>query len=325
MLPPLVDLHLHLDGALRPSTIVELASSLGLDGEEIVAGLAAIGAGRLDAYLAHFDAVLPLLQNAPALARVAEEAVLDAADQGLGHVEVRICPWQHQKDGLTLERATRAILEGLQAGSRKTGLPAPMIVCLLHGMNEQEANDLADLAVRLRPEGVAGLDLAGNESGGYRIEVFRRAFAVAAEGGLRRTVHAGEAGPGVHVRRAILELGAERIGHGTSILEDEEAVALARDRGVTLECCLSSNLHTGAIARLEDHPLRAMMAAGLKVTLNTDNPTLSRTTLAREWALARQYLGLTEEEEGRLRQWAWDARFEPTPRLHRTGPLEEAR
>lgn len=321
---PQVDLHLHLDGALRPATIVALAEPLGLDGAAIVDGLAAIGAGRLDAYLAHFDAVLPLLQTPEALARVAEEAVLDAAEQGLGHVEIRICPWQHLKGNLTLERATRAILEGLDAGSRKSGIPAPMIVCLLHGMSEQEAEDLATLAVRLRPEGVAGLDLAGNEGGGFRIESFRRAFAIAAEGGLRRTVHAGEAGPGLHVRRAILELGAERIGHGTAILEDEEAIALARDRGVLLECCLSSNLHTGAIARLEDHPLRAMMERGLKVSLNTDNPTLSRTTLAREWELARTHLGLTEDEETRIRQWAWDARFQAAPRLHRTGPLKEA-
>ncbi|MBM3260689.1 MAG: adenosine deaminase [Candidatus Sericytochromatia bacterium] len=321
---PQVELHLHLDGALRPATIVELAGPLGLDGEAIVEGLAAIGAGRLDAYLAHFDAVLPLLQTAGALSRVAEEAVIDAADQGLGHVEVRICPWQHQKGGLTLERATRAILDGLDAGSRKAGIPAPMVVCLLHGMSQQEAEDLATLAVRLRPEGVVGLDLAGNEGGGFQIEWFRRAFAIAMEGGLRRTVHAGEAGPGLHVRRAILELGAERIGHGTAILEDEEAVALARDRGVLLECCLSSNLHTGAIARLEDHPLRAMMAAGLKVSLNTDNPTLSRTTLAREWELARTHLGLTPEEEDTIRQWAWNARFPAVPRPHRTGPLNEA-
>ncbi|MEB3236628.1 MAG: adenosine deaminase [Candidatus Sericytochromatia bacterium] len=321
---PQVDLHLHLDGALRPATIVALAEPLGLDGAAILDGLAAIGAGRLDAYLAHFDAVLPLLQTPEALARVAEEAVLDAAEQGLGHVEIRICPWQHLKGNLTLERATRAILEGLDAGSRKSGIPAPMIVCLLHGMSEQEAEDLATLAVRLRPEGVAGLDLAGNEGGGFRIESFRRAFSIAAEGGLRRTVHAGEAGPGLHVRRAILELGAERIGHGTAILEDEEAIALARDRGVLLECCLSSNLHTGAIARLEDHPLRAMMERGLKVSLNTDNPTLSRTTLAREWELARTHLGLTEDEETRIRQWAWDARFQAAPRLHRTGPLKEA-
>jgi adenosine deaminase len=256
-----------------------------------------------------FNYVLPLLQKESALERVAFELVEDAWRDGVTYLEVRFCPILSYQEGLSGEQVVEAVLSGLRRATQKYKVPAGLILCVLQGMGEEIAESLADLAISYRNQGVLGLDVAGKEGGGFHIDPFVRAFARARDQGLRITVHAGEAGPGSNVRQAIERLGAQRVGHGTAILSDPRSIELAIAKGVGIECCLTSNVQTGAILKLEEHPLRQMLAAGLKVTLNTDNPTFSNTTISQEWAPAFDHLGLTESEAQAIRLNGFDLAF----------------
>lgn len=291
---PKVDLHRHLEGSLRLSTLEAIAAAADFRGpagalERIrthVAGDA--GERSPEAFLAVFPLIRHFFVSPEIIARLAYEAAADAARDGVRHLELRFNPVAlSEARGLPLYAAVEAVAGGVELARREHGLAVALIVTL-NRAERSRAEELLRLAVDGR---LAGIDLAGDELG-YDADPFRGIFAEAAAEGLGRTVHAGEWGGAGNVRLAIEGLGAERIGHGIRVVDDEGAAGLARERGTHFEVCLSSNLLTGAVTSLEAHPLLEMRRRGLVLSLNTDDPALSDVTLSGEHALAAGRLGL---------------------------------
>lgn len=275
----LADLHRHLDGSLRRSTLHELAARAGV---AVPAGLGFHAGMGLTEALACFRVTLAVLQDLPAIERVAREMCEDAAADGVTTLEVRFAPQLH---GHPIEAVIEAALAGL-AGR------AGLVLCALYGDDPALVQRLVEAGAA---RGAVGLDLAGGPTPDHRWELasYAPAFRAAAERGLGRTVHAGEGRPPAEIRAAIELLGAQRIGHGTTLLDDPAVTALVIERGVTIEACLSSNLHTGAIARLDAHPLARWLERGVRACINTDNTLFSDCTATSELALARALPGMT--------------------------------
>lgn len=271
-LPALADLHRHLDGSLRPATVAELAARAGAT---VPADLAFAPGMGLDAALSRFAFTLSLLQDPGAVGRVAAEMCEDAAAEGVTTLEIRFAPQLHLQRGVSLEAIIDAALEG--AAGR-----AGLILCGLYGEPPEVLLGLVEAAASRR--GVVGIDLAGGPTPGhaFRLRDYAQPFQRAAEIGLGRTVHAGEGRPPEEIRIAIEALGATRIGHGTTLLDDEATVELVVGRGVMIEACPTSNVHTGVIARATDHPLPRWLEAGVRVCVCADNTLLSATNAREE-------------------------------------------
>lgn len=279
---PLADLHRHLDGSLRPETLRELAQSAGVDVPSDLAFTK--GMGLTDA-LARFAVTLSVLQSPAAVRRVASEMCEDAAREGVTTLEIRFAPQLHR--GARVEAIVDAALEG--ADGR-----AGLLLCGLYGEDPAVLDHLVDVAAT-RP-GVTGIDLAGGPSGGGPgLPDYARPFSRARDLGLGRTVHASEGRPPHEIRTAIEVLHAQRIGHGTTLLDDPEILDLVLSHGVTIEACLTSNMQTGAIAEVAEHPLPRWLAAGVRACICTDNTLLSRTSAPHEHHLASRLPGMTPE------------------------------
>lgn len=279
---PKADLHCHLDGSLRPSTVVALAAERGhalgaLEPAEARVRLRAPAASSLPAYLGVFEITLGLMQTRSALRRVARELAEDAAAEHVDLLEVRFCPFLHEREGLKPAEALDAVLEGLAEGPVSAGV----LLCAIRDRIEEEAMTLVDLAVARRASGVVGVDLAGPEHG-YPASRFRTAFRRAADAGLGVTIHAGEAaGPG-SVWSALDDCRAARIGHGCRSVDDAELVESLRQRRTVLEVCPTSNRQTGAVAAEAPHPALALAEAGVRVSVATDNRLVSDTRVELE-------------------------------------------
>ncbi len=308
---PKVSLHDHLDGGLRPDTIVELAEAAGVDVPETdPARLASWFARQSDAdslekYLETFAVTTAVMQTREGLTRVAREFVEDLAEDGVIYGEVRWAPEQHLSGGLTLEEAVEAVQEGIEEGEDAADDAGHSIRVgqLLTAMRQNSRSaEIARLAVEFRDEGVVGFDLAGPEDG-YPASRHREAIDIVSGAFLPSTIHAGEGAGLESIRSAILDGRALRLGHGVRIAEDLDVVGRegeevrvrfgevarwVRDREIPLELAPSSNLQTGAIAawgsQLEDHPFDLLYQLGFAVTVNTDNRLMSRTSLTRELA-----------------------------------------
>jgi adenosine deaminase len=282
-LAPLADLHRHLDGSLRPSTVRELAARAGV---AVPADLAFTAGMGLPAALSRFAFTLSLLGEPAAVRRVAGEMCEDAAREGVSALEIRFAPQLHR--GGSIAEIVDAALDGI-AGR------AGLILCGLYGEPPSLLEQLVEVA--FARAGVVGIDLAGGPSPQqeFRLADYAAPFRRAERLGLGRTVHAGEGRPPEEIRVAVVELGAQRIGHGTTLLDDERVLALVRERGVTIEACPTSNLHTGAIAALDRHPLARWLEAGVRACVCTDNTLLSSTDAPSEHARARALPGMSDE------------------------------
>jgi adenosine deaminase len=311
---PKVELHVHLDGSLRPQTVLELARAHGVPlpaetPEEVARALAGSGATSLEDYLARYDVTLAVLQTVAALERAAYEFVLDVAAEQVRYVEVRFSPLLH-RPALTLSAAIEAALAGVRRGSAETGTRVGVIVCGIRTRPPAESLELAHAAADYRDAGVVAFDLAGAERG-HAAGDHAAAFEYAAAHGLATTCHAGEGdGPG-SIREALERCGARRIGHGTRLLEDPALEAEVVARRIPLEMCLSSNLHTRAVAALRDHPFRRYLERGAVATLNTDGRLIDGVTLTDEYYLAHATLGLPAELLARAVLHACEAAFLP--------------
>jgi adenosine deaminase len=315
---PKVSLHDHLDGGLRPATIIELAAEIGHElpsTDPVALGQwfrDAADSGSLPRYLETFDHTIAVMQTAPALRRIAREFVEDLADDGVVYGEVRWAPEQHLTDGLTLDEAVEAVQAGLEDGmaaveeSGRVIAVGQLITAMRHADNSQA---VAELAVRHRDRGAVGFDIAGAEDG-FPPSRFAEAFTYLAQNNFPATVHAGEAAGLASIQSALVDGRALRLGHGVRIAEDitvestdevdedgvpildvtlGELAAWVRDRGIPLELCPSSNLQTGAIAAwgedILDHPFDMLYELGFNVTVNTDNRLMSGVTLTDEFEL----------------------------------------
>jgi adenosine deaminase len=273
----LSDLHRHLDGSLRSSTIAEWAGGM----PEDLRFHAGMGLGSA---LEKFAFTLSLLQSGDRVRRVASEICEDAANEGVTTLEIRFAPQLHLKGGARLEAIIDAAIEG---ANHRAGI----ILCGLYGDSPSLVDELV-VAAKSRV-GVVGIDLAGAPNQAGRVEDYVGPYRRARDAGIGRTVHAGEGRPADEIRRAIELLGAQRIGHGTSLLEDPALVDLILERRVTIEACPTSNVHTGAIPDPSAHPLPRWLAAGVSACINTDNTLLSNVDSPTEHARAAALPGMT--------------------------------
>jgi adenosine deaminase len=308
---PKVLLHDHLDGGLRPQTVVELAEEGGYDGlptaqpDELARWFVTEAPRRnLVRYLEGFTHTVAVMQDEASLARVARECVEDLADDGVVYAEVRFAPELHTDRGLRLEAITEAVLAGFGAGMAQAQAQGRAIVvrALLTAMRTAARSlEIAELAVRYRDAGVAGFDVAGPEAG-YPPTLHLEAFHLVQRENFHATVHAGEAFGLPSIWEALQWCGAERLGHGVRIVDDitvgpDGAVSLGRlssyvrDLRVPLELCPTSNVHTGAVPSLAEHPLGLLRRLGFRATINTDNRLMSGVTLSSEMARCAEVFG----------------------------------
>jgi adenosine deaminase len=310
---PKAELHLHLDGSVRPKTVLELATQGGVPlPTEDVAKLrdfleATDGTASLVEYIAYFELPIAVLQTVPALERATYELCEDLHKDNVRYAEIRYGPWLHVQHGLSLTDVLRAVLSGWSAGKKAFGLEGGVIVTALRDMPPAQNVSLAQIAGRYLAEGVVGFDLAGDEAGHPPI-LHEDAFRVARSLGLNITIHAGEAAGPESVRQAI-SMGAVRLGHGVRAQEDAEVIAMIKENGVQLDMAPTSNAHTKAVRRLEDHPLRRFYQQGIKVTISTDSRTVSDVTLTQEYQTVSRVLGCPREEISAMNLQALDGGF----------------
>lgn len=300
----LSDLHRHLDGSLRPTTVRELSAAAGLTVPVDLLFQPGMGLG---AALSRFLFLLKLLRTPAAVQRVASEICEDAAADGVTNLEIRFGPQLHLDAQSRAAGITQAaILDAALAGINGR---AGVILCGIYGEEPEVLESLLDLAAS-RPA-VVGIDLAGGPSTEHRMRMsdYQGAFRRAATLGLGRTVHAGEGRPPAEIRQAIEELGAQRIGHGTTLLADARVAGLCREAGVVIEACITSNVHTGVIAEPAQHPLPQWLRSGIRATVCTDNTLLSAVTAQSEYALALALPGMDEAAAADLLRYGQAARF----------------
>ncbi len=306
----LIDLHLHADGALSADTVIQLAEMQGVtlpttDREALLHLLTVPGDCKdLNEYLKRFALPCSLMLTRETISETFFRIKEEQRERGLAYVELRFAPQLHTAQGLSQEEVVCAALEGC----RRSSLHSNLILCCMRGDDNQTENtETVRLADVYRNAGVVAVDLAGAEAL-FPTDRFQALFAYARSLGLRYTIHAGEAAGPESVSRA-LDFGASRIGHGVHSITDPELTARLRENKIPLELCITSNLQTKAEPSLDAYPLRALMEHGVTVTLNTDNPTVSGTTLARELELARTAFDLSDEELRRLLLNAADSSF----------------
>jgi adenosine deaminase len=297
---PKAELHCHLDGSVRPSTLVDLAREHRVQlpkqtPEELAEFMRVDDAQSLDDYLRRFDVTISVMQTEEALERIAYELAEDAVEDGVRYIEIRNAPLLNVVQGLTLVQAVEAPLRGLRKAENDFGIIARFIVCGLRQFPPESSLEMAQLAVEFKNEGVVAFDLAGGEKGNPASR-HAEAFRYAREHDLAVTVHAGEGDGAESVREAIHACGANRIGHGTRLIEDADLTQYVNDRRIALEVCLTSNVQTRVAESYAAHPFREYFDRGLNVTLNTDNRLMSATTLTDEYVYAAEHLGFTLEE-----------------------------
>ncbi len=297
---PKTDLHVHLDGSLRPETLLDLARQQGKDlprneAEALRNYMLVSDARDLVDYLARFDITLSVMQNADALERIAYELAEDAAAENLQYMEVRYSPVLHIRDGLSLGAAVEAPLAGLRRAEADFGIRTGVIICGLRNMSPQTSTDLADLTVDYKGRGVVAFDLAGAEEN-FPAKKHKEAFYRVINANIAATIHAGEAYGPESIHQALHYCNANRIGHGTRLFEDPDLMQYANDFRIPLEICLTSNVQTRAVNSYADHPLRLYYDEGLVVTLNTDNRLMSGVSVTDEYWYAHQHLGFTWDE-----------------------------
>ena len=313
---PKTDLHLHLDGSLRPRTVWELAQEQGVKlparsagdlAKKLVAGPQVRSLGD---YLKTFDITLSVLQVPEALERVSYELAEDCAAENVRHMEVRYSPILHQAQGLKLPAILEPVLAGLKRAEREFRLSTGVIICGMRNISPRRSLELAKLAVAYKDRGVVAFDLAGEEKD-HPAKDHQRAFRFIADHNLASTVHAGEGFGPPSIAQALHDCGAHRIGHGTRLREDTGLLHYVNDHRIPLEVCLTSNVQTRAVKSLKDHPFRQYLDMGLRVTLNTDNRTVSNTNLTKEYALAARAFRLSPYQVKRILIGGFKSAFLP--------------
>lgn len=322
---PSVLLHDHLDGGLRPETVLDLAKKVGYaelpadNLDDLAEWFDQSESGSLEQYLQAFDHTIAVMQTPGSLERVAYEAVMDLSADGVVYAEIRFCPPQHTSGGLSEIDVIECVAAGMTRGASESGLRWGLIVDSLRHLHRAE--DLARTAVAARHLGVVGFDIAGPEAG-FPPREHLAGLNYARVNGLRITIHAGEAGGALgvsYMASAMDECHAERLGHGVEIikdcqLKDGEIVSVGpvaariRDRRIPLEMCPASNMATSQMTESE-HPFGPLYRAGFNVTLSTDNRLMSNTSMSNEYEFALNHAGLNEQDLVRIARASLAAAF----------------
>jgi adenosine deaminase len=323
---PKVLLHEHLDGVLRPRTIIELARAIGYskipteDPDELAAWFhRGANKGNLAEYLQGFAHTIAVMQTEEALERVAYEQAEDLSRDGVVYFETRFAPVFHTRRGLTHQRVVAAVLKGLKRGRQDFGIESGLIICAMRNMNM--SLEMAELAVDFRQRGAVGFDLAGEE-GGYPPKKHIEAFHFLQRENFSITIHAGEGYGKESIWQAIQYCGAHRIGHATRLIDDitiadgkvvklGDLAQYVLDKRIPLEICLLSNVHTGATPSFAEHPFKIFYPQRFRVMLNTDNRLMSNTTLTREFEVAAETFDLSLDDFEKLTINAMKSAFLP--------------
>lgn len=325
---PKVLLHDHLDGGLRPQTVIELAkdqhyTKLPTNDPGELDQWFQRGAqrGSLPLFLEGFEHTCGVMQTEEALERVAYEMMEDMKNDGVVYVETRFAPVFHTNKGLSTSRVVKSVLKGLERGKKDFGVQYGVIICAMRHMEPSISLEVAELAVEFRNHGVVGFDLAGEE-GGYPPKKHVDAFHYIQRENFNITIHAGEAFGKESIWQAIQWCGAHRIGHGTRLIEDMKVKdgevlsmgTLAQyvlDKRIPIEICLTSNVHTGAVRSLEEHPFPIYYKYKFRLTLNTDDRLMSGITLTDEYYVAHTNYNLTLDDLEKLTINAMKSAFIP--------------
>lgn len=299
---PKVELHRHLEGSLRLSTMLDIARQHGVTVPASTLNLSGLVQVQdqdpmtFSNFLDKFKTLRLFYKSPDVIHRVSAEAVEDAAKDNVRYLELRFTPVALSRaEGFPLHDVMDWVITSAQEAAKKYKIKVGLIASVNRHESPELAEQVAWLAVDHMKHGLMGLDLAGNEAE-FPSTPFHGIFKEAKQSGLHVTIHAGEWGPADNVKDAIENLGAERIGHGVRILEDDTVVSLAKERGTVFEVCVTSNFQSGVVESIEAHPLHKMMERGLKVTVNTDDPSISRITLANEYQIACDKLNVTVDD-----------------------------
>jgi adenosine deaminase len=298
---PKAELHLHLDGSLRIDTALDIARTRDIDAPKTWAGMRDVLVAPDQVtdqaeLLAAFDLPIELMQDADALERIADDMVTDKAHDNVRYMEVRWAPLLHTNQGLTGRQVVEAVWKGATAAARRHDAEVRLIATLMRShAPERNLNFMRSLEKHGVPGGLVAIDLAGPEARFPDPDIHREAIELGRSMGLHVTLHAGEWNRAAQVRRS-LSVSPERIAHGPWAIEDPECVAALVDRGVVLDLCPTSNVQANIVPSLAEFPLKRLMDAGVRVTLNTDDLTVSDVTLSREYENAVAVLGLTVPE-----------------------------
>ncbi|HEY0021238.1 MAG TPA: adenosine deaminase [Longimicrobium sp.] len=318
---PKAELHVHLDGSLRPETMLELAAEYGKpmpvsDAEGLRDYMHVKDARNLVEYLDRFAITLSVMQTEYALERIAYELAEDLAGENVRYAEIRYSPILNSEGGLPLTAIVDAPLRGLERARADFGIETAIIICGIRNMDPSTSRDLADLTVAYKDRGVVAFDLAGAEYN-YPAKKHKDAFYTVINKNMAATIHAGEAYGAESIHQALHYCRANRIGHGTRLFEDPDLLRFMNDFRVPIEICLTSNVQTRAVESFEKHPLRMYYDEGLVLSLNTDNRLMSATTVTEEYWRAHQHLGFTWNELVDIAMMGFDSAF-----MHRAQKLE---
>ena len=313
---PKVELHEHLDGSVRPETVISLAGERGIDLPETdpkrLASWFRAGSERksLSLYLESFGVTTSVMQDERSLRLIAREEIEDLADDGVVYAEIRFAPSLHTKGGLSMDEVVRAVLEGLAEGRRECGVEYGLILCAMRHESPVVSLKVAELATAYADRGVVGFDLAGDEAG-HPAKEHIEAFQYIRRKNFNITIHAGEAFGTESIWQAIQICGAHRIGHGTRLLDDMitdngrivrmgSLAHFVLDKRIPLEMCLTSNVGTGAAESYETHPFPLFFRSSFRVFLCTDNRLMSGTSLSKELAIASECYDLDLDDIEKL-------------------------
>ncbi len=298
---PKVELHRHLEGSLRLATMLDIARQHGVTVPVSMLNLSGLvqvqdqDPQTFTNFLDKFKTLRLFYKSPDVIHRVTAEAVEDAARDNIRYLELRFTPVALSRaESFPLNDVMDWVVESAQEAAKKHRIKVGLIASVNRHESPELAEQVAWLAAGQIKNGMVGLDLAGNEAE-FKSTPFQGIFKEAQQSGLHITIHAGEWGPAENVRDAIENLGAERIGHGVRVLEDENVAALARERGVAFEVCVTSNYQSGVVKTLDSHPLLRMLDQGLRATVNTDDPSVSRITLSHEYQTVCDKLNLPFE------------------------------
>lgn len=300
---PKVELHVHLDGSVRIETLAELA---GISLEEAQKkAIASYQCDSLTDYLTHFDLPCSVMQTRENLKRIARELGEDLKKDNVIYAEVRFYPLAHTQFGLSSEEVVKSVLEGLE----EVDIPIQLILCMMRHESIEVNAEVISLAKKFLGNGVAAIDLAGDESK-YPTNSFLPLFTLAKEFNIPFTIHAGESASYESIKSAI-DMGATRIGHGIHAIESEEIMNLLKEKQILLEMCPTSNIQTKAIHNINDYPLWNFYQKGIPVSINTDNRTVSFTNLEKEYQLLGKTFPIALEDFCIMNEMAINASFAP--------------
>ncbi len=301
----MIDLHLHFDGSLPVKTVWEQAKKQGIalpasSVEELRDMMVCpVDCQSLNEYLEKFDIPLSVLQTREGIKECMEDLITELISEKMIYAEIRFAPQLHLQKGLTQDEVVQAAIAGVEAATEGQQLKVQLILCCMRGADNHQVNrETVEMTAKYLGKGVCACDLAGAEAI-FKTDTFGDLFAYAAHLDVPYTIHAGEA-DGPDSIRAALRFGTKRLGHGVRAVEDAVLVTELMEEEVTLECCPISNVQTKAVSSIEVHPIKEFLYRGLKVTVNTDNRTVSQTNIAKEIQFLRDNLGLTLEEERQL-------------------------